>query len=381
MKKILFLDRDGTLILEPEDEQIDSYEKLRFLPGVFYWLGRIVRELDYDLVMITNQDGLGTKSFPEHTFWPAHNLMMQTFTDEGIHFSEVLIDRTFPYEEAETRKPGTGLMKHYMMGHYDLENSFVVGDRASDIKLADNLGAKGIFIAGDAESEGSTGDSGETSENPEGAENAAITVKTWEEIYQFLSGLPRRVTEERVTKETRIQVTVDLEGAGNANIATGLGFFDHMLEQIARHGGIDLDISVEGDLQIDEHHTIEDTALVLGAAFKKALGSRKGIQRYGFFLPMDDARAQVGIDFGGRPWLVWEAEFKREMVGDMPTEMFRHFFKSFSDTAACNLAIKVEGENEHHKIEAIFKAFARAIRMAIAKTGDGILPSTKGTLS
>lgn len=362
MKKILFIDRDGTLILEPEDEQIDSFEKLRFLPGVFYWLGRIVRELDYELVMVTNQDGLGTDSFPEDTFWPVHNLMMQTFEDEGILFKEILIDRTFPHEGANTRKPGTGLMKHYMMGHFDLANSFVLGDRKSDIQLAENLGAQGIFIG-------------------EGSEKAALEVKTWQEIYQYLSGLPRRVVEERLTKETNIRVELDLEGSGNANINTGLGFFDHMLEQIARHGGIDLAISVAGDLHIDEHHTIEDTALVLGAAFKSALGSRKGIQRYGFFLPMDDAKAQVGIDFGGRPWLVWEAEFKREKVGDMPTEMFKHFFKSFSDTAACNLAIEVEGDNEHHKIEAIFKAFARAIRMAIAKTGDGILPSTKGTLS
>lgn len=362
MKKILFLDRDGTLIIEPEDEQIDSFDKLRFLPGVFNWLGRIVRELDYQLVMITNQDGLGTASFPEETFWPTHNLMMQILADEGIEFSEVLIDRTFPYENADTRKPGTGLMKHYMMGHYDLENSYVVGDRNSDIQLAGNLGAKGIFIGEDCE-------------------EAALNVTSWEEIYRFLSGLPRRVIEKRVTKETEIVVALDLEGSGNAKISTGLGFFDHMLEQIARHGGIDLDISVIGDLEIDEHHTIEDTALVLGAAFRKALGSRKGIQRYGFFLPMDDARAQVGIDFGGRPWLVWEAAFRREMVGDMPTEMFKHFFKSFSDTAACNLAIKVEGENEHHKIEAIFKAFARAIRIAVSKTGDGILPTTKGILS
>ena len=362
MKKILFIDRDGTLILEPEDEQIDSYEKLRFLPGIFYWLGKIVRELDYELVMITNQDGLGTDSFPEDTFWPTHNLMLQTLEDEGITFSEILIDRTFPHEGADTRKPGTGLLKHYMMGHYDLANSFVVGDRASDVQLALNLGAKGIFIG-------------------EECAEATISANGWEEIYRYLSSLPRKVEVERVTKETSIWVGLDLEGTGVANIKTGLGFFDHMLEQIARHGGVDLDISVQGDLQIDEHHTIEDTALVLGAAFKKALGSRKGIQRYGFFLPMDDATAQVGVDFGGRPWLVWDAEFKREKIGDMPTEMFRHFFKSFSDTAACNLAITVTGENEHHKIESIFKAFARAICMAVAKTGDGILPSTKGTLS
>lgn len=362
MQKILFLDRDGTLILEPEDEQIDSFEKLRFLPGIFYWLGRIVRELDYELVMITNQDGLGTKVYPENTFWPAHNLMMQTLTDEGITFREVLIDKTFPYENAETRKPGTGLLRHYLQGQFDIGNSFVVGDRASDIQLAENMGAQGIFIGSDNQ-------------------EAAVNALNWEEIHTFLSGLPRRVTEERVTNETRIQVTLDLEGSGKSNIATGLGFFDHMLEQVARHGGVDLDIKVDGDLQIDEHHTIEDTALVLGAAFRKALGSRKGIQRYGFFLPMDDAKAQVGIDFGGRPWLVWEAEYKREMVGDMPTEMFKHFFKSFSDTAACNLSIQVEGDNEHHKIEATFKAFARAIRMAIAKTGTGEMPSTKGTLT
>lgn len=363
MKKILFIDRDGTLIEEPEDEQIDSFEKLRFLPGVIVALSRIVRELDYELVMVTNQDGLGTSSFPEDTFWPAHNLMMQVLEDEGIRFREVLIDRTFPHEGADTRKPGTGLLKHYIQGDFDLKNSFVLGDRGSDLELALNLGAQGIYLG------------------PEPRTDAALCSRDWEEIRAFLAGLPRRVVELRKTSETDIRVELDLDGTGRSTISTGLGFFDHMLEQIARHGGVDLVVQANGDLHIDEHHTVEDVALVLGAAFKKALGARKGIGRYGFFLPMDDARAQVGIDFGGRPWLEWSAEFRRERVGDLPTELFKHFFKSFTDTAACNLHIIAEGENEHHKIEAIFKGVARAIRMAIAKTGDAGIPSTKGTLT
>ena len=363
MKKVLFIDRDGTIIEEPEDEQIDSFEKFRFLPGVIGALSRIVRELDYELVMVTNQDGLGTDSFPEDTFWPVQNKMLDILAGEGITFREIVIDRTFPHEHADTRKPGVGLLRHYIQGDFDLANSFVFGDRPSDMQLAVNLGAQGIFI-GEGE-----------------REDAALVTRDWEEIRSFLAGLPRRVVERRQTKETDIEVKLDLDGTGRASISTGLGFFDHMLEQIARHGGVDLEIQAKGDLHIDEHHTIEDVALVLGSAFKKALGARKGIGRYGFFLPMDDARAQVGIDFGGRPWLEWVAEFKREKVGDMPTELFKHFFKSFTDTAACNLHILADGENEHHKIEAIFKGVARAIRMAIAKTGEAGVPSTKGTLS
>lgn len=363
MKKILFIDRDGTLIQEPEDEQIDSFAKLKFLPGMINALSAIVRELDYELVMVTNQDGLGTDSFPEDIFWPVHNLILDVLEGEGIHFAEILIDRSFPADNAPTRKPRTGLLTHYIKGDYDLANSFVLGDRASDIHLAKNLGSRAIFIG---------------EEEVEGAE---LRTMNWDRIYRYLKGLPRRAVVERVTKETSIKVALDLDGSGTANISTGLGFFDHMLEQIASHGGVDLEIEVQGDLEIDEHHTIEDTALALGQAFRNALGSRKGVGRYGFFLPMDDARAQVGLDFGGRPWLVWEAEFKREKVGDMPTEMFKHFFKSFSDTAACNLYIACEGDNEHHKIESIFKALARSIRMAIAKTKDSGVPSTKGTLA
>lgn len=363
MKKILFIDRDGTLIEEPEDEQIDSFKKFRFLPGAIVSLARIVRELDFELVMVTNQDGLGTDSFPEETFWPVQNKMLDILAGEGVQFREILIDRTFPHEGAETRKPGTGMLRHYILGDFDLANSFVLGDRSSDMELARNLGAKGIFIG-----EGKM-------------EEAVLVTRNWEEIRAFLAGLPRRVEVSRETKETNVKVVLDLEGSGKADVSTGLGFFDHMLEQIARHGGVDLKIQASGDLHIDEHHTIEDVALVLGSAFKKALGARKGIGRYGFFLPMDDARAQVAIDFGGRPWLEWNAEFRREKVGDVPTELFKHFFKSFSDTAACNLHIIAEGENEHHKVEAIFKGVARAIKMAVAKTGEVGIPSTKGTLT
>lgn len=363
MKKVLFIDRDGTIIREPEDEQIDSFAKLRFLPGALTYMRRIREELDYEFVMITNQDGLGTDSFPEDTFWPVQNFILQTLEDEGIVFDEICIDRTFPHENAPTRKPGTALLTHYIKGDYDLANSFVLGDRKSDVQLAENLGAQAIYIADEAYAP------------------ASLCTTDWAKIHAFLSSLHRIAKVERKTKETEIAIELDLEGSGKANISTGLHFFDHMLEQIARHGGVDLSIQVKGDLQVDEHHTIEDTALALGAAFKQALGSRKGVQRYGFFLPMDDCRAQVGLDFGGRPWLEWEAEFKREKVGDMPTEMFKHFFKSFSDTSACNLHVIAEGDNEHHKIEAIFKAVARAIKMGIAKTGDVGVPSTKGSLA
>ena len=362
MKKVLFIDRDGTLVIEPPlDYQLDSLEKLEYYPGVFQGLSKIVAELDYELVMVTNQDGLGTSSFPEDTFWPAHNKMLQAFKNEGIEFSEILIDRSFPEENAPTRKPNTGLLNKYIFGDYDLENSYVVGDRATDIELAKNLKSKSVFI----------GDSNEM---------ATLSTTNWNEIYQFLKAIPRKVEINRKTKETDIKVELNLDGSGKGSFSTGIGFFDHMLEQISKHGNIDLNIDVKGDLEIDEHHTIEDVALTLGDAFLQALGSKKGIERYGFLLPMDECLAQVAIDFGGRPWLVWEANFEREMIGEMPTEMFMHFFKSFTDAAKCNLNIKAEGENEHHKIEAIFKAFAKAIKMAKMKTENYSIPSTKGIL-
>ncbi|MFY0674133.1 MAG: bifunctional histidinol-phosphatase/imidazoleglycerol-phosphate dehydratase HisB [Bacteroidia bacterium] len=362
MKKVLFIDRDGTLVIEPPiDYQLDSLEKLEFYPGIFQWLSRIVNELDFELVMVTNQDGLGTDSFPEDTFWPAHNKMMQAFENEGIEFKEVLIDRSFPDDNAPTRKPRTGLLNHYIYGNYDLQNSYVIGDRNTDIELAQNLKAKGIFIG-------------------EHNENAALSTKNWADIYNFLKAKPRKASVTRTTKETDISITVNLDGTGKSTLDTGLGFFNHMLHQIAKHGNIDLDVNVKGDLEIDEHHTIEDVAITLGEAFLKALSSKKGIERYGYLLPMDDCLAQVAIDFGGRPWLVWEANFKREKVGEMPTEMFLHFFKSLSDAAKCNLNIKAEGDNEHHKIEAIFKAFAKAIKMAVAQTNNFSIPSTKGTI-
>ena len=363
MKKILFIDRDGTLVIEPPDDyQLDSLDKLEFYPGVFKNLAKIVDELDYESVMVTNQDGIGTDSFPEESFWPAHRKMMKTFENEGIIFSDVLIDRSFPEDKAPTRKPETGLLQQYIHGNYDLENSFVIGDRVTDIQLAKNLGAKGILIS------------------DKRAEDAVLTSLSWDEIYRFLKDQNRTAEVNRKTNETDIAIRLNLDGSGKANISTGLGFYDHMLEQIARHGNLDLDIQVSGDLEIDEHHTIEDVALALGEAFLQALGSKKGIERYGFLLPMDDCLAQVAIDFGGRPWLVWEAEFSREFVGEMPTEMFYHFFKSFSDSAKANLNIKAEGKNEHHKIEAIFKAFAKAIKMAIKKSNAGGIPSTKGSL-
>ena len=362
MKKVLFIDRDGTVVIEPPiDYQLDSLGKLEFYPGVFQGLSKIVAELDYELVMVTNQDGLGTSSFPEDTFWPAHNKMLQAFKNEGIEFSEILIDRSFPEENAPTRKPNTGLLNKYIFGDYDLENSYVIGDRATDIELAKNLKSKSVFI----------GDNNEM---------ATFSTANWNEIYQFLKAIPRKVTINRKTKETDINVELNLDGSGKGSFSTGIGFFDHMLEQISKHGNIDLNIEVKGDLEIDEHHTIEDVALTLGDAFLRALGSKKGIERYGFLLPMDECLAQVAIDFGGRPWLVWEANFEREMIGEMPTEMFMHFFKSFTDAAKCNLNIKAEGENEHHKIEAIFKAFAKAIKMAKMKTENYSIPSTKGIL-
>ncbi len=362
MKKVLFIDRDGTLVIEPPvDYQLDSLEKLEFYPGVFQGLSKIVNELDYELVMVTNQDGLGTDSYPEETFWPAHNKMLQAFKNEGIEFSDILIDKSFPEDNAPTRKPRTGLLNKYIYGDYDLANSYVIGDRATDIELATNLKSKSIFI----------GDNNDV---------ATLTSTNWNEIYQYLKAEPRKVQITRKTKETNINIELNLDGSGKGFFNTGLGFFDHMLEQISKHGNIDLKVEVKGDLEIDEHHTIEDVALTLGEAVAKALGSKKGIERYGFLLPMDECLAQVGIDFGGRPWLVWEADFKREMVGEMPTEMFMHFFKSFTDTAKCNLNIKAEGENEHHKIEAIFKAFAKAIKMAKTQTDNYSIPSTKGII-
>ncbi|WP_318640641.1 bifunctional histidinol-phosphatase/imidazoleglycerol-phosphate dehydratase HisB [Flavobacterium ardleyense] len=361
-KKVLFIDRDGTIIIEPEDFQIDSFEKLEFLPNAISNLARIAKELDYELVMVSNQDGLGTDSFPEDTFWPVQNMILKTLENEGVKFADIYIDPSFEYENKPTRKPETGLLGKYIYGNYDLANSFVIGDRLTDVKLAENLACQSIFISADK------------------SQNATLTTMDWNEIYRYLKGVPRIGKVNRKTLETDILVEVNLDGSGKSSIDTGLPFFDHMLEQISKHGNLDLKIKVYGDLQIDEHHTIEDTAIALGDAFLQALGTKKAIDRYGFLLPMDDCLAQVAIDFGGRPWLVWDAEFKREKVGDMPTELFSHFFKSFSDQARCNLNIKVEGENEHHKIESIFKAFAKALKMAVAKTENFNIPSTKGTL-
>ena len=374
MKKVLFIDRDGTLALEPEDYQLDALDKLEFYPGVFTYLGKIAKELDYALVMVTNQDGLGTNSFPEADFWPTHNFLLKAFENEGVVFDEILIDKSFPADNAPTRKPRTGLLTHYMDGEYDLENSFVIGDRLTDMELAKNLGTQGIFIANDE---------GLGAEETQGNSTEVIALKTttWESIYHFLKLSARKVVKARKTHETDIQLSLNLDGTGKSNIATGIAFFDHMLDQLARHGGMDLSLEVKGDLEVDEHHTIEDTAIVLGEAFADALGDKLGIERYGFCLPMDDCLAQVAIDFGGRNWLVWKTEFKREMIGQMPTEMFMHFFKSFSDGAKANLNIKAEGTNEHHKIEAIFKAFAKAIKVAVKRDPDKmILPSTKGSL-
>jgi imidazoleglycerol-phosphate dehydratase / histidinol-phosphatase len=371
MKKVLFIDRDGTLILEPPDEQIDSFEKLEFYPGVFTWLGKIARETDYELVMVTNQDGLGTDRFPENIFWPAHEKMMRALEKEGIRFSNVHIDKSFAHENKPTRKPGTGMLTSYFNGAYDIKNSYVIGDRITDLQLAKNLGAKGILI--------NSGSLSSKVAEHKLEDICALTSDSWENIYKLLARLERKASITRSTKETDILVELNLDGNGKSSITTGLGFFDHMLDQLSRHGNLDLTIKVKGDLHIDEHHTIEDTALALGEAFTKALGDKRGIERYGFCLPMDDCLAQVALDFGGRPWLVWEVEFKREKIGEMPTEMFFHFFKSFSDTSKCNLNIKVEGTNEHHKIEAIFKAFAKAIKMAVKREGNE-LPTTKGVL-
>ena len=378
MKKILFIDRDGTMIVEPNDYQLDSFEKLEFYPNVLQYLGKIALELDFELVMVTNQDGLGTDSHPEINFWPVHNLIMKAFENEGVVFKEVFIDKTFPYQNAPTRKPATGMLTQYIDNPaYDLANSFVIGDRITDVELAKNLGSKAIFI----NTEEALGGDEIASKRSELDAVIALQTKDWKVIYEFLKLEERSVSIVRKTNETDIYINLNLDGTGKSKIETGIAFFDHMLDQIARHGQMDLEIHVKGDLEVDEHHTIEDTAIALGEVFAKALGNKLGIERYGFCLPMDDCLAQVAIDFGGRNWLVWETEFKREMVGKMPTEMFYHFFKSFSDGAKANINIKAEGINEHHKIEAIFKAFAKAIKVAVKRdTEKMILPSTKGML-
>ncbi len=379
MKRVLFIDRDGTLIHEaPPTYQLDSFDKLAFYPSMFEYMGRIAREFDYELVMVTNQDGLGTESFPENTFWPLHNLVMKSLEGEGIVFSKVLIDRSFAHENAPTRKPGTGLLTDYLDAEkYDMANSYVIGDRITDVQLAKNLGCKAIWLNNDPQ----LGASEISDKVNELRPIISLETNSWKEIYQYLRSGLREVIHERNTNETKIRVELNMDGSGKAEIETGLGFFDHMLEQIARHGKIDLKIKTNGDLHIDEHHTIEDTGIALGEAFAKALADKRGMERYGFALPMDEADAKVLIDFGGRNWIVWNTSFSREKVGDMPTEMFFHFFKSFSDAARCNLNVECHGDNEHHKIEAIFKAFAKAIRMAVKRDPfSNYLPSTKGVL-
>lgn len=378
-KKILFVDRDGTLILETADEQIDSFAKLEFYPGALIWLPRIAKEFDFELVMVTNQDGLGTASYPEETFWPVHNFILKAFENEGVKFSDFAIDKTFPKDNAPTRKPGTALLTKYLdIEKYDLKGSYTIGDRKNDILLAKNLGAKAIWLNDNSNLGGA-----EFTQDQHDALHDTIVLETtdWQKIYEFLKLGERVFEHRRTTKETDIYIKINLDGKGEAKVSTGLHFFDHMLDQIARHGNIDLEIEAKGDLHIDEHHTIEDTGIALGEVFATALGNKRGIERYGFCLPMDDCLAQVAIDFGGRNWIVWDAEFKREKIGEMPTEMFHHFFKSFSDAAKCNLNIKAEGQNEHHKIEAIFKAFAKAIKMAVKRdVNNMVLPSTKGVL-
>lgn len=376
-KRILFIDRDGTIIKEPENEQVDAFEKIIFYPKVFTYLGKIAKELDFELVMVTNQDGLGTNIFPEKNFWPVHNFIIQTFENEGVIFEKIFIDKSFAKDNAPTRKPNTSLLTEFFSEAYDLENSFVIGDRLTDIELAKNLGAQGIFINDNTH----FGTDEITVKRAELDNFIALESNDWQKIYEFLKLDNRTAEITRNTNETKIYIKLNLDGTGKSEISTGLPFFDHMLNQIARHGSMDLIIQVQGDLEVDEHHTIEDTMIVLGEVFAKALGNKLGIERYGFCLPMDDCLAQVSIDFGGRNWLVWEADFKREKIGKMPTEMFYHLFKSFTDGAHCNLNIKAAGTNEHHKIEGIFKAFAKAIKAAVKRDAEKlILPSTKGML-
>lgn len=362
MKKVLFIDRDGTIISESPDEQVDSFEKLDFLPGVISALAKIAAETDYELVLVTNQDGLGTSSFPEETFWPVHEKMLKILKGEGVNFKEIFIDRTLSEEKAPTRKPGTAMLTKYLTHGIDSSSSYVIGDRLTDLELAKNIGCRAIFISEDKSAD------------------AELCTRDWEKIYRFLKAKPRFARVDRKTSETCVTVELDIDGTGKSNVNTGIGFFDHLLDQISRHGNIDLSINADGDLSTDEHHTIEDVAITLGEAISNALGSKRGIERYGFVLPMDDCLASATVDFSGRPWLVWNAEFTREKIGEMPTEMFFHFFKSLSDNAKCNLNIKAEGNNEHHKIEAIFKAFGRALKMAVTQTDNINLPSTKGSL-
>ncbi|MBN2600810.1 MAG: bifunctional histidinol-phosphatase/imidazoleglycerol-phosphate dehydratase HisB [Candidatus Marinimicrobia bacterium] len=363
MKKILFIDRDGTLILEPPDHQVDSLEKLEFYPGVITALGKISRELDFELVMVSNQDGLGTISFPEDDFWPVQNKMMSMFRNEGIVFNDVLIDRSLPKDNAPTRKPRTGMLTKYMIGNFDLANSYVIGDRETDIQLAENLGSKSIYLGENKNSK------------------ADLITRDWEDIYRYLAFPSRVVKLKRKTVETDIKLKLYLDSEGKTDIDTGIGFLNHMLTLMVNHAGCGMELKAKGDLQVDEHHTAEDVALVVGEAFYKALGDKNGINRFGFLLPMDESLAQVAIDFSGRSELVWKAKFQREYIGKMPTELFYHFFKSFCDTAKCTLNIQAEGENEHHKIEAIFKSVGRAIRMAIRRDERNTgIPSTKGVL-
>ncbi|TDS15758.1 bifunctional histidinol-phosphatase/imidazoleglycerol-phosphate dehydratase HisB [Sphingobacterium paludis] len=375
LKRVLFIDRDGTLITEPEDEQIDSFAKLKFYPGALQYLPRIAKELDFELILVSNQDGLGTDSHPEANFWPVHNFIVDTFAGEGVIFAKEHIDRTFPHENALTRKPGVGMLQEYFnVERYNLAESFVIGDRLNDVKLAENLGARAIWLRNN--------DALGKAENLiHNADVVALESGDWKSIYEFLKLKTRTGEHRRKTNETDIFIELNLDGSGKSSIDTGLPFFDHMLDQIARHGAIDLTVKAKGDLHIDEHHTIEDTGIALGEIFLQVLGDKRGIERYAYTLPMDDCLAQVAIDFGGRNWIVWDATFNREKIGDMPTEMFFHFFKSFSDASKSNLNIKAEGDNEHHKIEAIFKAFAKSIKKAVRRDAENMqLPSTKGVL-
>ena len=376
MKTALFIDRDGTILCEPEDEQIDSFEKFRFVDGAISNLAFLRTRTQHEFVMVSNQDGLGTDAYPEEDFWPTHNLMLQTLKGEGVEFDDILIDRSFPEDHLPTRKPGTGMMSKYLSGDYDLSRCYVIGDRDTDAQLAINLGCKAVVIAG-----GLPDAQRDALKEKYAFSDQVVVADTWGKVAEIIFGGQRVASVRRTTKETDVDIRLDLDGQGQCDISTGLGFFDHMLEQIAKHGNVGLRVHVKGDLHVDEHHTIEDTGIALGECFLKALGDKRGIERYGYCLPMDDCLCQVAIDFGGRAWLVWDAQFKRERVGDMPTEMFLHFFKSFSDAAKMNLNIKAEGDNEHHKIEGIFKALARAIKMAVRRDVHNYqLPSSKGVL-